>query len=157
MPGCRKQQDAAQVGDSGEEDGSVALITVQRCAKKAITRRRRRWRSPDGPLPLLVFAEGIPLFSGGETALRAEADLLERHVLRWPRRDALYPPADSPSLTVFGGDQPEDHLLVAGRIKAQRREIPGAVVVVLRKKASTLTPPNSTSATGLVTAFRDPG
>lgn len=134
------------MGDSGEEDGSVASSRCNAALRKQLPDVGGDGGHQTDLLPLLVFAEGIPLFSGGETALRAEADLLERHVLRGLGESRFYP-ADSPARR-FGGDQPEDHLLMAGTNKAQRREIPGAVVVVPVKKASTLTPPNSTSATG---------
>ncbi len=135
------------MGDSGEEDGSVASSRCNAALRKQLPDVGGDGGHQTDLLPLLVFAEGIPLFSGGETALRAEADLLERHVLRGLGETRFYP-LRILQLAVFSGDQPEDHLLMAGTNKAQRREIPGAVVVVLGKKASTLTLPNSTSATG---------
>ena len=105
---------------------------------------------------MLVFAEGIPLFSGGETALRTEADLLERHVLRGLGETRFYP-LRILQLAVFGGDQPEDHLLMAGTNKAQRREIPGAVVVVLQEEGIDINAAKQHLGNRLVTAFRDPG
>ncbi len=144
------------MGDSGKEDGSVASSrcdaglesNYQTSAAMEVARRRL--------LPLLVFAEGIPLFSGGETALRAEADLLERHILRGLGETRFYP-LRILQLTVFGGDQPEDHLLMAGTNKAQRREIPGAVVVVLQEEGIDINAAKQHLGNRLVTAFRDPG
>ncbi len=121
------------MGDSGEEDGSVASSRCNAALRKQLPDVGGDGGHQTDLLPLLVFAEGIPLFSGGETALRAEADLLERHVLRGLGETRFYP-LRILQLAVFGGDQPEDHLLVAGTNKAQRREIPGAVVVVLQEE-----------------------
>lgn len=70
------------MGDSGEEDGSVASSRCNAALRKQLPDVGGDGGHQTDLLPLLVFAEGIPLFSGGETALRAEADLLERHVLR---------------------------------------------------------------------------
>lgn len=91
MPCCEKQQDAAQVGDSGEEDGSVASSRCNAALRKQLPDVGGDGGHQTDLLPLLVFAEGIPLFSGGETALRAEADLLERHVLRGLGESRFYP------------------------------------------------------------------
>ena len=121
------------MGDSGEEDGSGASSRCNAALRKQLPDVGGDGGHQTDLLPLLVFAEGIPLFSGGETALRAEADLLERHVLRGLGETRFYP-LRILQLAVFGGDQPEDHLLVAGTNKAQRREIPGAVVVVLQEE-----------------------
>lgn len=101
------------MGDSGEEDGSVASSRCNAALRKQLPDVGGDGGHQTDLLPLLVFAEGIPLFSGGETALRAEADLLERHVLRGLGETRFYP-LRILQLAVFGGDQPEDHLLVAG-------------------------------------------
>lgn len=131
------------MGDSGEEDGSVASSRCNAALRKQLPDVGGDGGHQTDLLPLLVFAEGIPLFSGGETALRAEADLLERHVLRGLGESRFYP-LRILQLAVFGGDQPEDHLLMAGTgAKSPERSLSYS-----RKKASTLTPPNSTSATG---------
>ncbi len=145
MPGCensRMRRRWAIVARGWQR----CLITVQRCAKKAITRRRRRWRSPDGPLPLLVFAEGIPSSVEAKPHCGLRQICSSGTYCAASARRAL--PLRILQLTVFGGDQPEDHLLMAGTNKAQRREIPERSLSYSRKKASTLTLPNSTSATG---------
>ncbi len=134
------------MGDSGEEDGSVASSRCNAALRKQLPDVGGDGGHQTDLLPLLVFAEGIPssveakphcglrqICSSGTYCAASASRALPLRILQ---------------LAVFGGDQPEDHLLMAGTNKAQRREIPGAVVVVLGKKASTLTPPNSTSATG---------
>ena len=95
---------------------------------------------------MLVFAEAFPLFSGGETALRAEQIRSSGTYCAASASRAL--PLRILQLAVFGGDQPEDHLLMAGRIKRSGAKSPERSLSYSRKKASTLTLPNSTSATG---------
>lgn len=135
------------MGDGGEENGSVASSRCNAALRKQLPDVGGDGGHQANFLPLLVFAEGIALFRGGETALRAEADLLERYVLRC-LGETRFDPLRIFQLTVFGGDQSENHLLMPGRIKRSGAKSPERSLSYSRKKASTLTPPNSTSATG---------
>src|SRR5438045_5225772 len=70
---------------------------------------------------LLVPGQRVAVDGGGEAALRAEAELLERHVFR-----CLLDPALELVLAfergALAGDEAQDHSLVPPRHKAQRRE-----------------------------------
>ena len=82
---------------------------------------------------LLVEGERVALDGGGEAALRGEAELVERDVLR-----GLVDPALEGVLVLeraaLGGDQAE-HDLLALRHEPQRLEATGALVVVLQEEA----------------------
>lgn len=141
-------------GDGG--DGSVASSRCNAALRKLLPDVGGDRRHQSDFLPLLVFTEGIALFRRGETALRTQANLLERHILRG-LSETRFHPLRILQLAIFGGDQSENHLLMARTNKAQRREIPGAVVVVLKEEGIDIDAAKQHLGHRLVTAFRDPG
>src|SRR3954447_7599671 len=90
---------------------------------------RPRWSAPDVAGDgddevelgaLLVGGQVVALDRGGEAALRGEAELLERHVLR-RLLDAALEGVGVLELAGLGGDEAQDHLLVAAGQEAQGR------------------------------------
>ena len=82
---------------------------------------------------LLVERERVALDRGGEAALRGQAELVERHVLR-RLVDAALELVLVLERAALGGDQAE-HDLLARRHEPQRLEAAGALVVVLQEEA----------------------
>src|SRR5882672_3072691 len=82
---------------------------------------------------LVVLGDAVADHVGGEAALRAERELLERQVLR-----RLFDPApqavDGLELGHLGADEPQDADLALRKV-AQRREAAGARAVVLEEEA----------------------
>src|SRR5262245_45425267 len=91
--------------------------------------------------PLLFLGEVVAVVRAGEAALRADAQVLERHELRRlvdaPLEDIL-----GFELRQLGGNQPEHHLLALGDV-AQRLEAARALVVVLEEEAVDVDPRES--------------
>lgn len=75
----------------GEGDGSVASSRCNAALRKQLPDVGGDGGHQTDFLPLLVFAEGVTLFRGGETALRTQADLLERNILRRLSEARFYP------------------------------------------------------------------
>src|SRR5213078_3149418 len=82
---------------------------------------------------LLIHRDLVALDGRGEAALRAQADLLERHVLG---RLVETPPEVVLPLqgADLGGDEPQDHARTLGD-EAERREVARARVVELEEEA----------------------
>src|SRR3984893_271024 len=83
---------------------------------------------------LFVSGQRVAVDGRGEAALRAEAELLERHVFR-----RLVDPALQSVLAfergALAGDEAQDYPLIALGHKAQRLEPAGARIVVFQEEA----------------------
>lgn len=80
--------------------------------------------------PLLFLGELVAFLSGGETALGGQAQTVERHILgRFGNagldRFRIF------QFRLFGGNQAEHDLLVAGNL-GERFEVTGTVIVELK-------------------------
>ena len=104
---------------------------------------------------LLVGVEHVALDGRGEPALRREAELVERHVLR-RLVDAALELVGVLHAAALGGDQPEHHLL-AGRHEAQRGEAARALVVELAEEGVDVEPAEQLLGDVVVAALGDPG
>src|SRR6266542_2286089 len=106
--------------------------------------------------PFLLDGEGVALIDAGEPALRAEGQLLHRHV-----SSGLVDPAlqhvSGLELGPLGRDQSQDDDLVLAPQVAEWREVPRPLVVVLQEVAVDLHLTEQGLGDVLVPAGRDPG
>src|SRR5881296_2357226 len=96
--------------------------------------------------PLVVDGDLVAVVRAREPTLRAQAEVLQRHVLR-RRLDAPLEIVLPLELGDFRADQPEHHRLLL-RHEPERLEASRAVRVVSRKNAFTFNRVNTVSATG---------
>src|SRR5262249_59338903 len=106
--------------------------------------------------PLLVFGQNIALLGGCETALRREAELIERRKLR----RLLDAPLDIVLLferAALRGDEAKHDALLALGQKSQRFEAAGALGVVFEKIAVEIDRAEKPLGDRLIAAFSHPG
>src|SRR3972149_6802693 len=154
-PPTRQSPGAWTTRSSGARPISSSRTRKTWCRPRSAPDPARRLRDQLQLAPLLVPGEQVAEVGGGEAALRADRQVLDRYVLR---RLIDAPPqlVDGLKLRLLRADEAEDDHLVPGH-EAQRLEAAGALRVVLEQEAVDVELLEGPLGAGLVAALRGPG